>query len=87
MSESQPDWLKRAKETFNIHRRLASTHDKWGIRDTAKYLKRSFGSVTEDITIARFCRIDEERLGEFKYAYEALAFVRKKQRESDLREI
>jgi hypothetical protein len=86
MSE-QPKWLVRAKETYKFHRsRLISTDD-WTVAKTARTLRRSLGSVSEDLLIARWCKTHEKVLEEFLYSYEALKFIRKKQKELEIAEI
>ena len=86
MSE-QPKWLERAKETYKIHRaRLMSTDD-WTLAKTAKLLRRSIGPISEDLLIARWCKTHEKHLENFKYAYEAIEFIKKKKREQETEEI
>jgi len=87
MSEQQPKWLEKAKETYRFHRSKLLAHDKWNTSQTAKSLRRSIGSICEDLLIARWCRTHEKQLEKFKYAYEALEFIREKQKEQDLAEI
>lgn len=88
MSEpQQPKFLLKAKETFKIHRSKILSEDKWNTTDTARFLRRSIGGVSEDLMIARWCRTHENSLEKFKYAYEALEFIREKQAEQEKREI
>lgn len=83
----QPKWLERAKETYRFHRSRLLSDDNWTLIKTAWALKRSIGSVGEDIMIARWCKTHEKQLEDFLYARDALKFIRKKQREQDLAEI
>jgi len=86
MSE-QPKWLEKAKETYRFHRSKLLSHEKWTSVKTAQALRRSIGSISEDLLIARWCKSHEKQLEKFSYTYEALEFIRKKQREQDLDEI
>lgn len=87
MSEPQPKWLEKAKETYKYHRiKLLSTDD-WTVTKTAKSLRRSIGSISEDLLIARWCKTHEKQIEAFSYAYEALAFIREKQLQQDVAEL
>jgi hypothetical protein len=86
MSE-QPKWIEKAKETYRYHRSKLLSNDKWTVGQTAKSLRRSLGSISEDLLIARWCRTHEKQIEKFKYAYEALEFIREKQKEQDIAEI
>jgi len=78
------DWIEKAKETFRFHRSKLLSNNKWTLTLTAKSLKRSVGSVSEDIMIARWLRTHEEQLEKYDTAYEALAFIRDKKKTQDL---
>jgi hypothetical protein len=80
-------FLEKALDTYAFHRSRLLTHDKWTITQTAKSLRRSIGSICEDLLIARWCKEHEKELLRFDYAYEAIAFIREKQREQDSAEI
>lgn len=86
MSES-PKFLLRAKETHKYHRSKRLLEPKWNVSLTAKALRRSIGSISEDLTIARWAKIHEKKIEKFKYAYEAIKWIREKQAEQDLIEI
>lgn len=86
MSE-QPKWLEKAKETYKFYRSKRLSDDKWTLAKTAKVLRRSIGSISEDLQIVRWCKTHEKQLERFEFAYEALEFIRKKQEEQDLEEI
>jgi hypothetical protein len=80
---SEPDWLKQARQTADYHRKQRLTHDKkWTLTQTAKSLRRSLGSVCEDILLAKESKIYD--LEQFSYAYEALNFIRLKKKEREL---
>ncbi len=83
----QPRWLERAKETYKFHRSKLLANDKWNTTLTAKSLRRSIGSVSEDLTIARFCKDNEKEIEKMKYAYEALDYIREKDREEEREEV
>lgn len=86
MSE-QPKWLEKAKETYKYHRSKMLLDDNHNITKTAKYLRRSFGSVAEDLMIAKWLRTHEKQMEKFEHAYQVLEFIREKKKEQDLDEI
>ena len=85
--KEQPKWLERAKETYNFHRSKLISTDDWILEKTARALRRSRGSVANDIVIARWCKTHEKEIERFEFAYQALEFIQKKQREQELQEI
>lgn len=87
MSEAQPKFLIRAKETHKYHRSKRLLEPKWNVSLTAKALRRSIGSISEDLTIARWAKTHEKKIEKFKYAYEAIEWIKKIQYEQDLTEI
>lgn len=86
MSED-PKWIERAKETHRFHRSKLLSDDKWTTTRTAKALRRSIGSVSEDLLICRWLKTHEKELLKFEYAYQALEFIRDKQREEEREEV
>jgi hypothetical protein len=86
MSEQQR-WIEKAKETYNFHRSKLLSNNRWTVAKTAKALRRSVGSISEDLMIARWCKTHEKQLSGLKYAWEALEFIRRKQKEQDLDEL
>jgi hypothetical protein len=81
----EPDWLKQARQTAEYHRSQRLTHDKkWTLTQTAKALRRSLGSICEDILIAKESRVYD--LEVFEFQYEALNFIRMKKKERELEE-
>lgn len=83
----QQKWLERAKATYKFHRSRLISNDKWTIAMTAKDLRRGIGPVSEDLLIARWCKTHEKQLEKFKYAYEAIGYIKEKQDEQDLAEL
>ena len=82
---NEPDWLKQARQTAEYHRSQRLTHDKkWTLTQTAKALRRSLGSICEDILIARESKIYD--LEQFEFQFEALNFIRLKKKERELEE-
>lgn len=84
---SQQRWIERAKETHKFHRAHCVLDDDWNMTRTAKALRRSIGSVCEDLKIASWLKTHEKELEKFEYAYQAIEFINKKKREIDLAEI
>lgn len=75
----KPTWIERAKATHRFHAdKVKGSEKKWRVKDTAKLLRRSVGSISEDLLIARWCRTHEKELEQLENAYDALAFIRKK---------
>lgn len=77
-------FLTKAKETYKYHRAKLQLNDNWTVTMTARLLRRSLGSICEDLMIARFCKDHEKELERFDYAYQALSYIREHQREKDL---
>ena len=84
---TEPRYLLKAKETYRFHREKLVENATWRVQQTAKLLRRSMGSVSEDLQIARFCKNHEKELMKLKYAYEALEFMRRKQKEEDMSDL
>lgn len=85
--QKSPSWLIKAKETYKYHRFKMTSMEKWTLSSTAKSLRRSIGSICEDLMIAKACKEYEAELERLEYAYEALMFIREKQRQKDLEDI
>lgn len=81
------DWIERAIETFRYHRSKLLTEDKWTATLTAHKLGRSIGSVSEDLKIARWFRTHQKDIEKCEYAYEALSFIKKKEKKMELEEL
>lgn len=78
------DWIEKARKTFQFHRSKLLTNDKWRIKDTATALKRSEGSVNEDIMIARWLRTHEKEISRQRTVRDCLEFIREKKKKMDL---
>jgi len=74
-------WIDRAIQTYNYHCSKLREGEGWIITDTARALKRSTGSVGEDLLIASWLKMYGNKIREFKYAYQALEFIRNKKRQ------
>jgi hypothetical protein len=83
----EKEWINRAKETYNFHRHMKASGSDWTLAHTSKSLKRSVGSVSEDLLICRWLVTHERQISDFEYARDAIKFIRKKRRELELREI
>ncbi len=70
-------WLDRAIDTAKLHSNLCNARSNHTIEDTAEMLNRSFGSVAEDLKIVSWLKTHDE-IRKFKYAKEALEFIRVK---------
>lgn len=73
-------WVDRAITTYNYHCSKLKENEDWTIEQTASTLRRSIGSISEDLLIASWLRTHEIKIKEFKYAYQALAFIRDKKK-------
>lgn len=83
-SATKSDWLTRAKETYRFHARKKKENKKWLIADSAKALKRSLGSICEDLKIASWFKTHPTKLEKFDYAKDALEWIRSKEDEIDV---
>lgn len=82
-----PDWIDKAKETYNFHVRMKREDEDWTIRNTANSLRRSLGSVSEDLLIGSWLKTHRPQLEKFSFQYEALKFIRAKEKEQHWDEI
>lgn len=73
-------WLSRSIITYNFHASQLKEKPKWTIRDTAKALKRSLGSVSEDMQLASWAKSHRPQMERFETAKEALEFIRDRKR-------
>lgn len=88
MKESQvAAWIVRAEETRRFHLSKRKESPKWLIHDTAKALRRSLGSICEDLLIASWLKTHRTELEKFDYAKDALEFIRNKKIELELDEV
>lgn len=80
-----PEWLEDALQTAQFHRfHKLSNEKRWTLKDTAKKLRRSIGSICEDLLIAKESKIYD--LTQFEFAFEALNYIRMKKKERELEE-
>jgi len=79
-------WQERSQETAEYHkRRVREKHPEYhSIRDTADELRRSVGSITEDLILDSWMKT-HPKVEEMPFAYQALEFIRDKKRELRLR--
>lgn len=82
-----PRWLERAKQTYKYHRERLEGDEDWTLTQTAKNLRRSLGSICEDIAITKAHKKHPSEIEKFDYAYEALKYIRDIQKASSLEEI
>jgi hypothetical protein len=80
-NETEPDWVKRVRETNKFHVNKIKDNSKWRLTHTAKALKRSLGSVSEDIMVCKWLRTHERQLIKFEYLGDAIEFIRSKKHE------
>lgn len=80
-------WIERAKETHNFHVSKVREDRKWKRADTARALKRSLGSISEDLLIASWMRTHRSQLERFDYAKDALVWIRKREIQLETEEI
>jgi hypothetical protein len=85
MSET-PKYLEKAKATYAFHRSKLVEDASWRVSDSARALRRSIGSISEDLLISRWSR-NLPQLEKLNHAYEALRMIRQKQKELDSEEI
>lgn len=78
-------WQNRAKETREVHRSNLIANADWTILKTAKQLRRSYGSINEDLTIASWLDTHGVAIEKMKSIEEALIFIRKKRKEMRIR--
>lgn len=84
MLQPKKTWLERARETSRFHYTNLKADPAWKLGNTAKLLKRSIGSISEDLLIASWYKTHGKELETFEYAKEALEFIRDKKRELNL---
>ncbi len=86
MFNDTPKYLLKARETYNFHRGKLIEDASWRVVDTARALKRSVGSISEDLKIAKAAR-EFPKLEKIKTAYEALKLIREHEKQTDIDEI
>jgi uncharacterized membrane protein len=78
-------FLEKARNTYAFHLMKITNDDNWTMTMTANKLGLSVGAVSEDILIARWLKTHEKIIEKFKYRYEALKFIREKEKEMERR--
>ncbi len=78
-------WSKRAKETASFHAEKVRGNHRWTIEDTADELRRSEGSVNEDLILATFLK-SHPKIEDIDNIRDALKFVREKKLEMKKRD-
>lgn len=81
------DWIEKVKATFRFHRSKLSSNDRWTATMTARALRRSQGSVCEDLLVARWLRTHENEISRCKGLKDAVALIREKQKKMKLEDI
>lgn len=81
------NWLDRAVNIYNYHVGMCKQEKSWTIEKTASSLNRSIGSVSQDITVAKWTTTHEKQLRRFHSLSDALGYIKDKKREMKLREI
>jgi len=80
----KPSWLEKAEDTLRFHRQQLQSHERWKESDTASALNRASGSVSEDLKIARWLKTHREVIEGFKFAKEALKWIKEEERKREL---
>jgi hypothetical protein len=80
------EWLVRVRMTSRYHSNKMKADNGHRLTDTAKELKMSIGSVSQDLMVARWLRTHSNEIEKCKYLGEALEFIRKKKRSSLIEE-
>ena len=87
VNKSQPEWIQRCIETHNYNAKKLRENERWTLRDTAKSLKRSIGSICEDILLDTWVKTNRVQMEKFEHIKDALIYVRQRQRKIDEAEI
>lgn len=74
-------WAERARETDSFHKSKLKEHKRWTIKDSADELRRSYGSVNEDLQLADWLRSHPKLEDQFKNIRDVLKFIRDKRYE------
>ena len=84
-SLTKQTWISRVRATADFHKEQLRQNPNHTYRDTALLLKRSYGRISEDITLAEWLKTHAKQLERCKSIKEALEFVRMKKMEMRLR--
>lgn len=74
-------WIQRAIETYRYHAQKLKENKHWRLSDTAKALRRSLGSISEDVLIAEWLKEHDAEIKRFKYCKDALSYIRERQQQ------
>jgi len=78
---SDPEWLEKVKKTQRFHASKCREHNGyWKLKDTAKELKRSVGSVSEHLLVATWLRTHSDKIEKCKSLNDAIDFIQDKKR-------
>lgn len=75
------NWLDRAVQIHNFHVANQKEEPKWTLEKTAEALNMSTGSVSQNLTIARWVRTHEKQLRRFRSMRDGLNYIKNKQTE------
>ena len=82
--EKRMKWIIRAREIQGFHVSHKRENENWRIEDTARLLNRSIGSISEHLLLASWLRTHEHELKRIRNFVDAVAWVRKKEKEMEL---
>jgi hypothetical protein len=82
--EPKITWQERVRDTEKHHKELIRNNPKHTIRDTAVLMKRSVGSITEDLMLANWLKTHPS-IQKLPTMLKALEFVRAKKQEMRVR--
>jgi len=79
----KPNWIEVVEKTAEFHKNQLRINPKQTLKMTAKSLSRSIGRVSEDLQLAAALTnpIYRKQLERFKYAEDALGFLKDKRKE------
>lgn len=87
MAPEKHGWLDRARETSRFHYSNLKETPSWTLSKTAALLKRSIGSISEDLLIASWLKTHSKEIEKFEYARDALEFIREKKMKMNLEKV
>lgn len=70
-------WQERCILTNEFHHKKAKELKHWGVRNTANELRRSVGSISEDLQLAHWLKV-YPALEKFKLISDALHYIRQR---------
>lgn len=84
---AKKEWLDKVRATFRFHRSKLGSHDNWTATLTARALRRSIGSISEDLKVARWLRTHENEIVKCKGLKDAIAWIKEKEKKMKLEDI